>query len=305
MTLENFLLVSKSYSMDWRDIPSLAALRAFEATARLSSLSGAARELNVTHAAIAQHVRTLSDHFGVVLLERQGNRMVPTPDGQQLAAGLNDGFSRIAEASRTLLQTHESRPLAVTTTGNFAENWIMPRLSRFWSTHPDIPLSIKTDNAVVDLRSGGFDVAIRYGRGNWAGLESSLLVSTDFFVGAAPSYLKEHPEVLEGDYRSTLWFFDENHQEPMFWAKTAGFISDETRIQLLPTAGSLRSAVTGGAGIAVLFTALLDEELESGKLQVLEKIPQDGLGYYLVTRPGVGSQAQSKFIKWLRKEAAT
>ena len=69
--------------MDWRDIPSLAALRAFEAAARLGSYSEAARSLNVTHAAIAQHVRSLEAHFGQALMRREGRAMAVTEAGRR------------------------------------------------------------------------------------------------------------------------------------------------------------------------------------------------------------------------------
>ena len=75
--------------MDWRNIPSLSALRAFEAAARTASLSSAARELNVTHAAIAQHVRTLETRFDGKLLVRDGQRMQTTPQYERI----HDGFT--------------------------------------------------------------------------------------------------------------------------------------------------------------------------------------------------------------------
>lgn len=304
VTLEKFDIVSDTYSMDWRDIPSLAALRAFEASARLNSLSDAARELNVTHAAIAQHIRTLSDHFGIVLMERQGKKMVPTADGERLAAGLSEGFIRIAEASRDLKRSHESRPLIVTTTDNFAENWLMPRLARFWSEHPDIPLTIKVDNAVLNLRENGFDMAIRYGRGNWPGQEGGILLPADFSIVTSPDYLQAQPEIEQGDYRNATWLFDETHMEAQIWARDAGFISEDTPVQILPTTGSLRSALAGGAGVALLFTPMLGRDLENGQLCVLQRVPQDGLGYYILSRATVATRAQTEFVKWLRKEAA-
>ena len=74
--------------MDWRHIPSLSALRAFEACARYESLSGAAKALNVTHAAVSQHVRTLEARFGLALIERRGRGIGLTSEGVQLARGV-------------------------------------------------------------------------------------------------------------------------------------------------------------------------------------------------------------------------
>ena len=81
---------------DWRHLPSLSALRAFEATARLDGFSAAARALNVTPAAVAQQVRGLEADLGVALVIRQGRGLVLTPEGARLSAALAEGFSTIA-----------------------------------------------------------------------------------------------------------------------------------------------------------------------------------------------------------------
>jgi len=88
--------------MDWRNSPSIAALRAFEAAARHASLSAAARGLNVTHAAIARHVRTPEDHFGLSPMQREGQAMALTPEAQPLSRALSEGFATIASAVRDL-----------------------------------------------------------------------------------------------------------------------------------------------------------------------------------------------------------
>jgi LysR family glycine cleavage system transcriptional activator len=97
--------------MNWNDIPSLAALRAFEAAARHGSFSAAARDLNVTHAAIGQHVRALEDHFGLSLMQRDGRGMLVTPDGQKLAITLSDAFGLISSASTDLLDQSKTRAI--------------------------------------------------------------------------------------------------------------------------------------------------------------------------------------------------
>ena len=73
----------------------LNALRAFEATARLNSMSAAAAELGVTHGAISRHVRSLEAEFGVPLLKRLPKSVEPTQQGGQLAATLGDAFARM------------------------------------------------------------------------------------------------------------------------------------------------------------------------------------------------------------------
>jgi LysR family glycine cleavage system transcriptional activator len=99
-------------SVDWRDIPSLASLRAFDATARHGGFAGAARSLNVTHAAIAQQVRALEADLGMSLAVRQGRNVVLTEAGLQLARSLGEGFDTIAGGIAHLRETMPAGPCA-------------------------------------------------------------------------------------------------------------------------------------------------------------------------------------------------
>ncbi len=76
-------------------------------------MSAAARDLNVTHAAIGQHVRALEDHFGLSLMQRDGRGMLVTPDGQKLAITLSDAFGLISSASTDLLDQSKTRAIRV------------------------------------------------------------------------------------------------------------------------------------------------------------------------------------------------
>ncbi|MEM8980678.1 MAG: LysR family transcriptional regulator, partial [Pseudomonadota bacterium] len=68
--------------MNWRAMPSLAALRAFEAAAKHQSFVAAAMDLNVTQAAIAQHVRKLEKDLAEPLLQREGRGVRLTSAGR-------------------------------------------------------------------------------------------------------------------------------------------------------------------------------------------------------------------------------
>ena len=291
--------------MDWRNIPSLASLRAFEAACRNGSLTGAADELNVTHAAIAQHVRSLTEYFGEPLLERQGAKMVPTEPGAALAADLNRGFATIISAVQDVTADKDNRPLIVSTTSNFAENWLMPRLHKFWSNHPDIPLTIQTSHELVNFGSEGVDLAIRYGDGKWSGVESRLLTEARFVICASAQLVRECPHLMQGDLSGVDWLFDENHLEPIDWAKEEGWLVDNATIRRLPTMGSVRAALATGNGIAVLMEPLVTAELDAGNIVPLARTKPRGVGYYIVTRRASVSRKRDTFIKWLQAEAAT
>ncbi|OCX63428.1 hypothetical protein BFP70_12315 [Thioclava sp. SK-1] len=289
--------------MDWKEIPSLAALRAFEAAARNASLSAAARELNVTHAAIAQHITGLSAHFGEALLQRQGNRMVTTPTGQILAQGLSAGFGQIAETVHMINQTKSNAPLKITTTANFADFWLMPRLPGFWRDHPDVPLSIEVTNTVVDLRHSTADLAIRFGQGNWPGVDSKQVFPVVLTICAAPTMLQAHPEMVSGDFSQVEWVLEDNFAEGENWLKDNGMIGADSMVRRVPTQGSARALVKAGAAASILFDGMIEEELSSGSVVALGKSRIGRFGYYTVTRKGTVSKQREIFVKWLTKLA--
>ena len=286
--------------MDWRDIPSLAALRAFEAAARTGSLTKAASELNVTHAAIAQHVRTVEDTVGAPLLTRAGRGMALTDKGAQLAAPLSDSIAQIIAAVRQVSNEAQNAPLAVTVTPSFAENWLMPRLGAFWAMHPEITLSVTPSNAIVDLRRDGYDMAIRYGMGKWPGLDASFLVSGDFIVVAAPSLLGDRKACTVADLQDFPWLFETVHQVHRRWAEENGLDLRCCQINEFATLSMVMSALRAGVGVSVVSRALVADDLAKGTLIAVQEVPRAGLGYYIVTRPGVHSAKLKTFTKWLK-----
>ena len=146
-------------------LPSLAALRAFEAAARTGSLSAAGRELNVTHAAVGQQVRRLEAELGRRLLRREGRGVATTEDGARLAAGLAAGFGAIRRALAAFAAEDAARPLRLTTTPNFAANFLMPRMGAFRRAHPEVALRLDPTPALSEIGPEGAELAVRYGEG--------------------------------------------------------------------------------------------------------------------------------------------
>ena len=291
--------------MNWRDIPSLAALRAFEAAARAGSFSAAAQELNVTHAAIAQHVRAVEAHLGLSLLVREGRGMALTESGAQLAAALADGFGQIVTGVRVIRDAAEARPLAISVTPTFAENWLMPRFSDFWAKHPGFELAITPSMAVVDLRRDGYDMAIRYGEGDWPGVEATHLVSADYTVVAAPALLAGRTVTRFDDLYDLPWLFETIHREPRRWAEGSGLEPACCQIKEIATLTMLLSAVRAGAGVTVVSSALVSDDLAAGRLVSLMQETRDRTGYYIVHAPGVLPDRVKTLKNWLLRAAAT
>ena len=292
--------------MDWRSIPSLPALRAFEAAARTGSFTRAAAELNVTHAAIAQHVRKLEDHFGQALLERSGRGMAATDAGTQLARALTEGFGTIAQGVAELTRSDGTRPLSVTTTYTLTETWLMPRLPQFWAAHPGIQLAITPSTETVDLRRAGFDFGIRFGLGHWPGLTAELLLNADNVIVAAPSVIGDRRPGNLADFADLTWLSDEVYPEALRWLAAEGVDPGSLTWQHLPLGSFIVSALRAGGGIAVMPRAIVADDLHHGRLTLVYETAGSGTGpgYYLVSHDGPRHPGAATFRRWLLDQAS-
>lgn len=289
--------------MDWHKIPSLSSLRAFEATARLKSFSEAARELNVTHAAIAQHVRNLERYFSEPLVTRQGRGMTTTPKGLDFAESLKSGFSIIASGVKDL-QTHsETRPVNISLTPTFASNWLMPRMGDFWSKHPNITVNLSPNNQIVDLGSGDTDMAIRFGKGNWPELDITSLVKGRFIVVASTQFIKNHVINCLDQTQNLPWFFQNFMFERKLLMKNEGLDLTHAKVTMLETNELVLSAIKAHAGLSLQHYTLVEQAIYNGELQKICELKSDGMGYYIITKKDRETRSLRIFKKWLLQMA--
>src|ERR1700712_2923570 len=122
-------------------LPSLNALRAFEAMARNRRVTLAADELHVTHSAVSRQVKALEAALGVRLFTGPKHRLTLTPAGQALLPALTHAFDEIAAAVRNLRSDGEDLHLAVN--ASLSVKWLIPRLADFGARHPEIRLHLE------------------------------------------------------------------------------------------------------------------------------------------------------------------
>lgn len=287
--------------MDWRSLPSLATLRAFETAARHQNLSQAARELNVTHAAISQHVRRLEEELGEPLLLRQGRGMALTDAGRLLAENLGNGFATIADGIEQIRQRGQDRPVQISVTPAFASHWLMPRIGSFWSEHPEIKISINPSANLVDLRRDGVDLAVRYGDGNWPGVDTELLTDGEFVVVSHPDLVRGRQVNSLSDLVDLPWVMEDHMMERRRIVEEEGIDLNQVKLTTMQTSDLVSSAVAAGLGVSVQPRSLVEAQIEAGAVVSLYRISQSELGYYILTRPGAVTQNTETFRKWLRR----
>jgi LysR family transcriptional regulator, glycine cleavage system transcriptional activator len=288
--------------MNWLSMPSLSALRAFSALAQAGSFTKAGEALNVSHAAISQQVRALEERLGVALIQRD-RRGTLTPEGERLAVALHGAFDSIERAIEEVTGSDAWRPLQVTTTSAFAISWLMPRLSEFRLEHPQVDLSVNPSAEVIDLAPGGFDVAIRFGRGPWRGLDSELLIPTSMVLVAAPALLAGRHITEPRDVLGLPWLQELGTSEMTNWMRDHGIVALRGDSLTHLPGHLVLEAVRNGDGVSLSTRVNVERDIEAGRLSVLFEEDHPGLGYHIVTRPGVMRPPLRAFVAWLRRHA--
>jgi LysR family glycine cleavage system transcriptional activator len=166
-------------------------LRAFDSAARHMSFTEAAGELGVTQAAVSQQVRQLEDWLGTQLFKRLPRALALTDAGIAYLPTVRDSFDRLHLGTEQIFSRLERRPVTLRATATVAALWLAPRLVQFQAQHPDITLRVTTLYAPVDFGQDGVDIELRYGPGDWPGVNSYRLAEETYFPVASPRYLDD------------------------------------------------------------------------------------------------------------------
>lgn len=302
-------------------LPPLTALSYFEVAARTKSFAAAAKEINVTPAAISHQIKTLEEYLGVELFVRHHRRVSLTPAARVAMPELQDGFEALGRAVDKIRSYGEERLLVtVCSEPLFATKWIVPRLHRFYARCPEaevrLQASLRTvdrghdsDFGVTDLKRAGIDVSVRLGYGRYTGIEPQRLMGLELVPMCAPELAAsvDGVEALRGLpllCDSTLTRFDEpcGWKE---WFKQQGCEIGAFRDLRFGNGLLALEAAVAGQGILLGSRALHQAELDAGKLVVAFDSPLvcDQAYYVVSAGPSVERSIAELFREWLLDEA--
>jgi len=294
--------------------PPLGALRAFEAAGRHLSFRRAAEELNVTPAAISQQVRALEAQIGQPLFHRLTRALRLTEAGAAALPLLSEGFARIGEGVTAMRPGTGGGVLTASGATSFAARWLVPRLERFRSRHPDFDIRLDASERLVDFRADGVDVALRYGRGVYGGHDSVCLLETVAFPVCSPALLERGPPLERpGDLaRHTLlhvqWKMDDEAAPNWrMWLRAAGVSeADAGRGPRFSTDSMAIEAALAGQGVALAIAQLVETDLAAGRLvRPFPPSVQEATDfcYWLVYPPEKGRDARVQALRdWILEE---
>jgi LysR family transcriptional regulator, glycine cleavage system transcriptional activator len=300
-----------------RNLPPLIELRAFEAAARQLSFKLAAAELGVTPTAISHQIKLLEQYCGQPLFRRRPRPLALTWAGEQLFPVVRNGFETFADALSLVRSGVAGGRLRITTTNAFAAKWLVPRLPRWREAHPGLKLDIVGTDAVLNLKAGEADVAIRYAANPPGEGPSIELVRDTFHVVASPKLVggickPMMPRELAGYPLIEAEWPPTDPQAPNWrrWQGTAR--QHHKRVPDLAALAGLSfreelhaiEAAVSGQGIAICSDVLIAAELASGALVPVSQVTLPGYGFYIVYRPDHQKLAAVRtFVAWARAVA--
>ena len=290
-----------------RRLPSLNALRAFEAAARHLSFTRAAEELNVTQAAVSHQIKSLEEDLGIPVFRRLNRALVLTGAGKTLFPAVSEAMAIMTSAVDSLHHQDQSGELTVTTMDSFAATWLVPRLGRFRTSNPDIDVRITTSDDRVDFARVNVDFAIRFGAGNWPGLNVERLMTEEVFPVCAPSLLETGPPLTSpADLKNHTLLHDDLREDWRMWLMATGQKDiDASKGPGYQHSNLVILAAEQGDGVALARSVLVQGALDSGRLVKPFDFALPGeFAYYMVCPQANLKRPKVKaFRKWLIQEA--
>ena len=299
-----------------RNLPPLNSLRAFEAAARHLSFTKAAEELHVTPAAISHQIKALEEQLGVPLFRRLTRALRLTQAGQAALPPMRDGFDKLADAVDLLRAHEDSGAVTVSLDPSFAAKWLVPRLDRFRAAHPELDVRLDATDKLADFERDNVDLAIRYGGGNYPGLEVERLLSEEIFPVCSPKLLEgpaplEKPDDLRHHTLIHLEWDSENVTAPNWrmWLLAAGIHDiDFTRGPVFSMTTLALQAAIEGLGVALASSFLVADDLAAGRLVMPFDLsvcdPLDFAYHIVVPKRTANSPKVVAFKTWLLDEIA-
>lgn len=290
-------------------LPSLLALRCFEAAARLENFSRAAAELHLTHGAVSRAVRLLEDELGVALFERRSRRVFLTEAGRTLARAVGNGLDLMRQAVGELrASARQGRRWVLSCEPTLLMRWLIPRWPDFQARYPGIDVHLVAGGGTFSFASG-IDLAIRRDDFPWPdGYHVEPLfaervgpvcrpdkVAAWFSTEKAAAAMRDSAPHLHTRTRPGAW------QE---WATAIGQPLPEVLGQAFEHFYFSLQAAVAGLGVAIGPWHLVRDDLDSGVLAAPLGFVEDGSRYCLLSpQPLQPGSPQADLLAWLRAMA--
>ena len=230
--------------------------------------------------------------------------MIPTPDAQRLAGEVARGLDVLKNAVADFAAAAVRDPLVVSMDTQFANRWMPARLPRILADPAGANLDLRVDDRLANFVTDGVDMAIRYGAGRWAGLESVRLLSETLSPVCSPDFLARHPMDRPADLL-TVPLLHHGHRPWSLWLSQFGLETPSQQGMLFDDSVMLLEAAAQGIGVALARSGLIEQDLRTGRLvRPFDVGIASELGFWVVWRPDSRKLRRIAALRdWLIAEA--
>ena len=289
------------------------ALKTFEVAAQTLSFTQAAQQLNITQSAVSQQIRLLEQRLEFPLFLRQNRSLQLTERGQILFESVSRSFSDINQTLKRLQSRHNE--LHINCLPSLALQWLMPRLSDFHLSQPSIVVKLKAEFQNLDsqlMQNQQIDLGIRFDPNEVSDDFSEVLLDEYLIAVATPTYLAKHPDFAQGKSLTGItllhdampWIGAPAYIEWQTWLKQ---IKPEWLTQLDGIEFNLSSLAISAAlnhqGVAMGRSALIYDELVSGRLINVFETAVPSTASYKLLYPSGNNPDVEIFTQWLKQQA--
>ena len=248
----------------------------FRRVVEAKSFSAVARETNMSQSTVSKHIAALEERLSTKLLNRSTRSLKLTEAGkeyyQHCIRILND-FQE-AEASIGKGKINPTGSLRLSTSASFGRSFILPYLSEFLETYPEINIDLLFDDDYVDLLKTGIDLAIRIGPLADSTLIAKKIGSSPRITVASTDYLIKHGRPKKpADLTKHNCLFHSLEKSPNLWYYNSTQEGDESiRVNGRFKASSpdaIFDATIAGLGISVLPIWYVQPSIKQGKLKTI------------------------------------
>jgi DNA-binding transcriptional LysR family regulator len=288
-----------------RELPSLNALRAFEATARLSSVSRAAEELHVTHGAISRQVRVLEEALDQPLFVRHGRGVALTAAGEQLRDRVAGAFDQLRDGWTELQRNRAERPFVLGCASSLLARWVIPRLDRLERDLPSLKLHLSPEEDPLAPQHAELDAALALRAAPWpVGWEVHELASERIGPVVSPRYANLD-RLLQGGESAlrdeTLLHTTSRPQAWPEWAELSGVSPASLHYgQGFARLFYLLEAAVAGLGVAIAPAQLVQDDVKAGRLLAPWGFRQTQAWWILATPRRLSDNRVEALATWLR-----
>lgn len=285
-------------------LPPLNTLRAFEAAARLASLTNASREMNVTHSAVSQQVKQLEEWLGRQLFRRLGRGIALTPAGEEFYEAVSAALRMVSASSRRLKRITAGRSaLSVGCIPSIATRWLVPSVQDFLRMHPNIDMRVEYARAQEAFDPDKHDVLITLSRADGETCRSIRLFSRMNKPVASAHYVNQRPEIFQSNgLEGADLLHDESVDGWAQWFEKAGMKRIRPlRGPVYQDFNLLTGAIMAGHGVALCPIQVFRREILQGDLVVLSEIATLKDQAYYLLRGHDADRAVDAFTNWFMR----